>query len=92
MYTTSEQYAKETFLDQRRKDLLDSSTRNRLLRPSRLDSLILPEKKERFQVLIYRLAYVLVLVFIITFLAVEVVTAVSGAWVGGGGGGVNLVR
>lgn len=92
MYTTSELYGKEAFLDQHREGLMDASNRNRLLHPSRLDNRIIPENKERFQILVYRFAYVLLLALVITFLAAEVVTAVSGEWIGGGGNENYLVR
>ena len=92
MYTISELYGKEAFLDQRRKGVMDASSRNRLLHPSRLGNRILPENKERFHILVYRFAYVLLLAFIITLLAAEVVTAVSGEWIGGGGNENYLVR
>jgi hypothetical protein len=92
MYTSSDLYGKETHLEHHRKDILDIATRNRSLHPSRLDSPIIPENNVRYQALVYRLAYGLLLALIITFLVVEAVTAVSGAWSGGGGGGIYLVR
>lgn len=91
MSTSYELYGKETFLEQQRKDIIDATTRNRLLHPSRLDRMILPDKREHYQVLVYRLAYVLVLGLIVTLLAFQVVMAVSGSG-GGGGNGIHLVR
>lgn len=90
MSTSLEFYGKETFLDQRRKELLDAATLNRSLHPSRLDRLNIMEKGNQVLPLVYRLSYVLVIALIITLLAAEVVTAVTGSV--GGGGGINLVR
>jgi hypothetical protein len=91
MSTSFELYGKETFLEQQRKDLIAAATRNRLLHPSRLSRITIPEKREHYQVLIYRLAYVLIIALTVTLLAVQVVAAVTGSG-GGGGNGIHLVR
>jgi hypothetical protein len=92
MSTLYELNGKETFLDQHRQELLDSAARTRQLNPSRLSTITSPEKRERIQVLSYRFAYILILVFFVTMLVVEVVEAVSGIASGGGGGSFHLVR
>lgn len=90
MLTSLELYGKETFLDQHRKELVDAATLNRSLHTSRLDRLNIQEKGKQVLPLVYRLSYVLVIALIITLLAAEVVTAVTGS--AGGGSGINLVR